>query len=95
MAENDKIMSSSLVESIQIEANKIGNIHKAELDQKQKFHDNIFPSIENFDLNLLNISMPLADFLGFLYLQIVECPIEMMVDSLLLEAIICSRGCIN
>ena len=39
IAENDKIMSSSLVESIQIEANKIGNIHKAELDQKQKLHD--------------------------------------------------------
>jgi hypothetical protein len=32
-------MSSSLTESIQIEANKIGNIHKAELDQKQKLHD--------------------------------------------------------
>lgn len=39
IAENDKIMSSSLAESVQTEANKIGNIHKAELDQKQKLHD--------------------------------------------------------
>jgi len=34
IAENDKIMSSSLSEAIQIEASKIGNIHKAELEQK-------------------------------------------------------------
>ena len=39
IAENDKIMSTSLTEAIQIEANKIGNIHKAEIDQKQKLYD--------------------------------------------------------
>lgn len=39
IAENDKIMSSSLAEAIHTEATKISSIHKAELEQKQKLHE--------------------------------------------------------